>query len=193
MIGKVFTITIIQNIPINGKLLIIEDCSFEFHPHKILLKAKIFGKCSDKFSYVNAFNARVYNTWTIINNDWIETTENTNPLYIGNLEGDLVIILSDKCNVSDSIYIENKNILRIYPNPASDYINFEFFGSKEQNVRIKIYNILGQIVKTTHVSKLEDGLNMIEVITEHIPEGIYFLIFESGCIYHIEKFEIISK
>jgi uncharacterized delta-60 repeat protein len=60
--------------------------------------------------------------------------------------------------------------VRIYPNPAKDYIRFE---SLKLIGKIKIINLQGQIVKSKHILHEE----ILDV--NDLPNGVYFIQFEN--------------
>ena len=82
--------------------------------------------------------------------------------------------------------INIQNLIRIYPNPAKDYIRIEYLKfSPSANPRIFIYNSSGQQVYTT------DYFNQPINISDWLP-GIYFVrIMEGGVILANKKFIVI--
>ncbi len=68
-------------------------------------------------------------------------------------------------------YSDSKKRL-IYPNPASDFITIELENDNEE--KIKIYNIYGQLVKEVSISN-NQKLNITE-----LTNGIYTVSFQSN-------------
>ena len=68
-------------------------------------------------------------------------------------------------------YSDSKKRL-IYPNPASDFITIELENNNEE--KIKIYNIYGQLVKEVSISN-NQKLNITE-----LTNGIYTVSFQSN-------------
>ena len=62
--------------------------------------------------------------------------------------------------------VENENI-KIYPNPANDFINIEINDNHNGNFNISIYNSLG--IKVMETSN-ENTINI-----EDLPSGMYFI------------------
>ena len=82
--------------------------------------------------------------------------------------------------------INIQNLIRIYPNPAKDYIRVEYLKfNPSTNPGIFIYNSYGQQVYTT------DYFNQPINISDWLP-GIYFVrIMECGVILANKKFIVI--
>lgn len=63
--------------------------------------------------------------------------------------------------------------LRIYPNPTSDYIYLEIAGQNAKNLKIELFDNLGNKIFSTNSNSLDN--NQISInLTEH-PDGVYFL------------------
>jgi serine protease AprX len=78
------------------------------------------------------------------------------------------------------------NLNKIYPNPFADNITVSFFSSIEQNVNVKMYNTLGQIVNQTSWKVAGGGNTLINLGgLQNLSEGIYVLVVtdESGRVY----------
>ncbi len=61
----------------------------------------------------------------------------------------------------------NKTIVNIYPNPTSDYIQFETIKS-EKGRKVSIYNVVGKLIYTTDFNNPK-----IKIHTNTFPSGIY--------------------
>jgi hypothetical protein len=75
-------------------------------------------------------------------------------------------------NAIASAVKSDKNLLRVYPNPASDVLNIFYTGMKNKT-HIKILNIKGQVVKDAYTSA--DKINIHELIA-----GTYILQLNDG-------------
>ncbi len=67
------------------------------------------------------------------------------------------------------------NNIKIYPNPANNFININFNNSNENNYKVNIYNLLGQEIffKEYHPS------NEISIDVKEFEDGIYFIKISS--------------
>ena len=61
--------------------------------------------------------------------------------------------------------------IEIYPNPANDKLNVEIKGYKGKASKVKIYNVLGEMVKGE--LKMEDEKLTIDI--DDLPNGLYFI------------------
>ena len=61
---------------------------------------------------------------------------------------------------------------KVYPNPARDYITFEFQQGIEQDAALRLYNALGQMVLE---EKLNKGMQQIQISLKAMQSGIYLL------------------
>ncbi len=72
--------------------------------------------------------------------------------------------------------------LDVYPNPVSNILSVDVVGTLKTQAEIQLVNILGQIVYSETTSKQQ-----IKINTEHLPSGIYSLVYNSGNQRKIEK------
>ncbi len=86
----------------------------------------------------------------------------------------------------------NKEEFSIYPNPAKNTINFSYQTVGNQNVEIKIFNLLGVL----EIAESRNGFNrnndFYTVNTENLTSGIHFLEVRQGSQFEQKKF-IIAK
>lgn len=65
--------------------------------------------------------------------------------------------------------------LKVYPNPFSDKLNFEFISPESVNARIDLYDMTGRMVKTIFEQPIESGVSYdAEFKPETIISGMYF-------------------
>lgn len=70
---------------------------------------------------------------------------------------------------------ENQKDLSIYPNPFADKVFIEFESRLGEEIKLAIYNALGQEVKiVTEGISLQNGVELIEVSTSGFENGIYY-------------------
>ncbi|MBI9052832.1 MAG: T9SS type A sorting domain-containing protein [Bacteroidales bacterium] len=117
----------------------------------------------------------VYQSWDLpelVNKDSLMAIlfiqdELTNEIYQAGFTDKFSIVTSN-----ESDFIQNENTYSIYPNPMSDYFTIVFGVEQKEDLVIDLYNNIGVLVKTM---KLEQGLSMIEVNTDDLPIGIYYV------------------
>ncbi|WP_447642701.1 MULTISPECIES: T9SS type A sorting domain-containing protein [Chitinophagaceae] len=84
---------------------------------------------------------------------------------------------------------ENKLISKYYPNPARDYITFEFDKKIENNCTLVIYSFTGRKMGETQVSNLKITVNLSEYF-----RGLYMfqLISPKGQVLESGKFQVLK-
>ncbi|MEO9534239.1 MAG: T9SS type A sorting domain-containing protein [Crocinitomicaceae bacterium] len=82
--------------------------------------------------------------------------------------------------------IENELDCNVYPNPATDEINFEFDPAFTENGTLKIYNALGQAVLQREITK---GA-AININTQLLESGVYHYSVESNSGSSVGQFTV---
>lgn len=80
----------------------------------------------------------------------------------------------------------NKNILGIYPNPASDVLNIIFSSDKDQEIFIDVINSIGQIVQKEHFNVIK-GSNILNMNLSKLAGGVYFINLKTDTPNNVEK------
>ena len=83
--------------------------------------------------------------------------------------------------------IAKGNSLSVFPNPAQDYLNFNYQTSKNEILTLEIINSLSQLVDKTSF-KCESGNNSKQINIENLPAGIYTIKFESNSYRDVKQF-----
>ncbi|PZP41914.1 MAG: hypothetical protein DI598_17615 [Pseudopedobacter saltans] len=96
----------------------------------------------------------------------------------------------------DSVYVnpyaslvENKLVTKYYPNPARDFINFEFDKKLENNSRLIVYSFTGTKMSDIQISNLKVTINLSEYY-----RGIYLFQLTSpkGQVLESGKFQVLK-
>jgi len=85
-------------------------------------------------------------------------------------------------------YYLNQN----YPNPFNPTTTINFTLFKENNVKIEIFNVLGQKIVTLLNTNLSAGSHEVEFTAANLSSGVYFYMIQAGEIQKIKKM-ILSK
>jgi len=89
--------------------------------------------------------------------------------------------------LSDLLYgkgeMELSDLINVYPNPASEMINFRLHTNEYPNLRLEVYSSTGSIVASVPFVNNEIALNL-----ELFKSGIFFFKVSNGVIYHMGKF-----
>ena len=85
--------------------------------------------------------------------------------------------------------IESSNFeLNIYPNPANEKINLDFVTKEDKEVKIEIYNAIGQKFTTQAYQNLNFGKNHIETDVTALKTGIYWISVQTDSFIETKKF-----
>jgi hypothetical protein len=74
-----------------------------------------------------------------------------------------------------------------YPNPFNPNTSIEFSLPKTEYVTLKVYNVLGQQVKTLVSEKLNQGVHKYEWQANNLPSGIYYCRLQAGEYEQVRK------
>ena len=69
------------------------------------------------------------------------------------------------------------NTINIYPNPVNNVATLSFITNEKSNTTINITNTLGKIVYINKIPSLSAGKHIIDISTNNISEGMYFVNF----------------
>ena len=88
-------------------------------------------------------------------------------------------------------------LLLICPNPANSIMSIRYQLIKTTDIRLEIYNILGQKIRTLFEGVQNFGIHHIEwdgtnQSRENVPSGVYFMILQSGSSRSIQKAAIVK-
>ncbi|MBL4657155.1 MAG: T9SS type A sorting domain-containing protein [Flavobacteriales bacterium] len=85
-------------------------------------------------------------------------------------------------NIIDTYSISTRRLLRrniiavkVYPNPANQYVTFEFDNSEQVNHTLTLYDIQGRLVQTI----MDITTNKIEMDRRDLTSGLYFFLLST--------------
>jgi len=81
--------------------------------------------------------------------------------------------------------VDLRNNVMLMPNPNSGLFNLIFTLPKEQALRLKVYNSLGQTVNESQLSHVLNNVISVDLSTE--PDGIYFAEISNGMEKTVKK------
>jgi uncharacterized protein (TIGR03790 family) len=82
--------------------------------------------------------------------------------------------IHDETDPGDTLKIEKVSLYRNYPNPFKDITSVSFALVNEGNVRLAVYNSLGEEILTVINERRSSGIHTIEVSLNSFPSGVYF-------------------
>ena len=95
-------------------------------------------------------------------------------------------------NSSVSI-VENKSIsgLKLYPNPAQEFITLDFESINSADLTIKIFDTKGSQIQSID-KNIFSGSNKIRVNTTGLQEGLYIIQLQDGKSFVAKRFQVIK-
>lgn len=94
--------------------------------------------------------------------------------------------------IENSPSIFNSNVGKVYPNPSFDNSKLEINLTEATQLKISIYNTVGQLVKNNTL-ELSSGRNVIDIKGSVLDNGIYTLRLEANIGHVYRKFVKVSK
>jgi predicted outer membrane repeat protein len=88
--------------------------------------------------------------------------------------------------------IKSFALFQNYPNPFNPITTIKFNLPVQENVKIEIFNLLGQQVMTLVDKNFQAGQHKIEFNGQHIASGIYFYRIEAGQYNSVKKMTILK-
>jgi len=83
--------------------------------------------------------------------------------------------------------------LKLYPNPASGFINMSFNANSGKKVSIQVVDLQGHILHSSNFLPSKSGLNTFSLDTEKFESGIYFIRVDDKGNYRETKKLVIQK
>ncbi len=91
--------------------------------------------------------------------------------------------IADENNTSFHTFLLSQN----YPNPFNPNTTIEFTLQKKENVKIEIFNMLGQKVETLLNKQMPSGSQTVEFNAQNLPSGVYLYRIEAGRFQEVKK------
>ncbi len=86
----------------------------------------------------------------------------------------------------------NVSINSVYPNPAKDFANIIINLTQNSNVKIEVYNSLGQLVSLEQDGLMESGENSFIINTSNYASGIYTINVTTSTGMTSSKFTVVK-
>lgn len=87
--------------------------------------------------------------------------------------------------------IPSGNGVKVYPNPVTDYLYIELFGSGARSFKIEIINLTGSVIQNEKLVFNDEFWHRENLSFEHLSTGLYFvrIISEDGIVNRTFKIE----
>lgn len=98
-----------------------------------------------------------------------------------------VEILVDPNDVDDDVIPSEFSLYQNYPNPFNPETNIKFALPREANVRLKIFNVLGQEVAMPVNKLMQAGYHTVNFDASGLTSGVYIYRIEAGSFVQVRK------
>lgn len=108
-----------------------------------------------------------------------------------------VFSLGDSVAVSLKDYdihetVKEYGLQQNYPNPFNPTTTIKFAIPEKSNVRLEVYNILGQKVETLVDRELSQGYHEVDFNASRLASGVYFYTIQAGDYVNVKKMMLIK-
>ncbi len=86
----------------------------------------------------------------------------------------------------------NFSLSQNYPNPFNPSTTIKFSTSESGSVSLKVYNLLGQQVRTLINGFVEAGTHAVKFNAEGLHSGLYFYKLESAGFSQVKKMTLLK-
>jgi hypothetical protein len=122
--------------------------------------------------------------WDINNSYWrVYNSDNTTIWEIGNFDNLTTSIEIENVENPVNSYTLNQN----YPNPFNPSTTIGFSLPKETQLKINLYNMLGEFVETLADGNYEAGYHNVTFNASTLPSGAYIYRIESDAFVQVKK------
>jgi len=84
---------------------------------------------------------------------------------------------------------EGEDVIKIYPNPVSDILNVQFIKDTKGVNRIRVYNMMGEMVREYNYNLLQSDILKLDISS--FINGMYFLEIEADKGFVVKKFSVL--
>jgi hypothetical protein len=105
-----------------------------------------------------------------------------------------ISVLSEITNIENSINNPQKELIKIYPNPATDNVTIEYFLEQQGVVNIQLINLQSKVEELIYNGFKPKGLHTetLDLNKGRIVSGIYYVKINAGLFIYTEKIVIIN-
>jgi hypothetical protein len=76
--------------------------------------------------------------------------------------------------------IDASQMLQVYPNPVSNHLGVSYHTEANSEIRVMLYDVLGNQIKLFEAVSKPDGKFSLEISTDNLKAGIYFVSVFNG-------------
>jgi hypothetical protein len=114
-----------------------------------------------------------------------ECGQSTADLYIDNVS--LIYDPTETVITANTLLPKIHRLYPNYPNPFNPSTKIKFTLPNPENVRIEVYNTIGQKIETLLHKNMSEGYHEVEFNAQNLSSGIYFYRIEAGEFQDVKK------
>ncbi len=80
--------------------------------------------------------------------------------------------------------IENAVTVKVYPNPASEFVRIEFEQAVDSEIKMSVLDLRGKVLENDMIGP---GTSYFEINLQNLPSGIYFLRLQKGKFVNVYR------
>ena len=100
--------------------------------------------------------------------------------------------LKQQTGIINAFPAPDNSYISVCPNPATSEIKLNYYIPENEDIKLSIYNIFGEVIKTFYNTTGTEGLSEIVIPVLNLQNGIYFIYITSKNFY-INKKIIVSR
>lgn len=166
---------------------------YQTYPYKdSLLNADLIAKSSSGGSYNSAYYTYL---WNLTKNFTLQLLKKSSTalaslIYTAWVDAGKPLPTSINNDIQSNLYF---NLKQNYPNPFNPSTTFEFTLPSDANVKVEIFNLVGELIFYENLGLLPQGNYKYNYIAnQNIPSGIYFYKISSNEKYKVNKMILIK-
>jgi hypothetical protein len=136
------------------------------------------------------------NSWEQINNAVLDKTNNTINFPLSSASN-FIILTADQSQVTEvkentNTIVNNFTLEQNFPNPFNPSTKITFTLNNSSNVKLNIYNAVGQLITTLVNSNLEAGSHSVKFDATSLSSGTYFYQLEAKGISLVKRMVLLK-
>lgn len=147
----------------------------------------------------NAIQVQIYNDQTqsleTVNNAVVDSAANTVTLSSADVSGYIVLSAETTTGLAENSnpgVIDGFALEQNFPNPFNPETTIEFTVDNTTNVRLSVFNVIGQKVAELVNGQMNAGVHKLTFNAESLPSGIYFYELRIGSQSKIMKMSLMK-
>lgn len=144
----------------------------------------------DKIAEITAQNNPTGATYSFT--DRVEAGSYTYELSEVSMNGEHIVLGTTSIELSDGAVANEYELGEAHPNPFNPTTSIDFVIANAENVKLDVFNPLGQVVATLADGRMEAGSHTVQFDGANLTSGIYFYRLEAGSFSAMKKMVLVK-